>query len=167
MLGHKKGEKMKGWWNTLSLRDKRVLCSGLFIITCMLLYECVWHPLIDKNQLLHQQIQDNKQLIVWMSTVNQEIQTLEKKPTNHFKGHSSLSIVQDELKKSKLIEQITELKQAENDSIQLHFQGIYFDKLMSWLIKIYQEQGFVIAQIEVSPTDGIGIVNGQMILQKI
>lgn len=156
---------MKEWWNALSLRDKRVLSLGLFILIVIMLYEVIWNPLLTKNQLLRQQVQDNKKLIVWMRAAGKQIQSLEKKPINQSIKHSSLSILQEELKKSNLMGQISELKQAENNSVQLHFQAIYFDKLMSWLIKIYQEQGFVVSQIEVNSDSNVGRVSGQMVLK--
>ena len=157
---------MKEWWHALSLRDKRILCLGGFIIAAILFYEGVLHPLITKNQSLHQQIQTNKQLIVWMRAIHQEIYTLEKKPTTHFVGHSALSVLQDELKKSNLLDAITELKQAENNAVKLNFQAIYFDRLMTWIIKMYKEQGFVVVQMEVSPHTSLGMVNGTMVLRE-
>lgn len=155
---------MKEWWNSISLRDKRILSLGFLFIICIVSYEFLWLPLVTENQLLRQQLQNNKELIIWMRTVNEKIHSLEKKTTVHSAGHSSLSIVQSELEKTKLIEHITELKQAENDSVQLHFQAISFDKLMEWLIHLYQEQGLAVSRIEVT-SNNAGIINGQMVLK--
>jgi type II secretory pathway component PulM len=157
---------MKEWWNSLSLRDKRIGLTGLLILVIAILYSLIWNPLIKENERLRERVQQNNELLAWMKTASEKIQVLQKNVPLHSASQSSLSIVQDELKKSGLTEHFTDLKQSENDSVQLHFQAIHFDALIQWLIKIGQEQDLITSQINVIPVDATGIVNGEMTLKK-
>jgi general secretion pathway protein M len=161
---------MKEWWNSLSLRDKRLASLAGIIVIVTLLYILIWSPLVNKNDLLRTQIQHNKQLLVWMKAANEQIETLQKNDRSHQTSVSSaslLSTLQTSIKQSSLKDKFTQLKQSENDSVQLSFQSVNFDELITWLIKIWQEQGISVSQISVTPLASIGNVNAEMNLKKI
>jgi type II secretory pathway component PulM len=161
---------MKEWWNNLSLRDKRLASLGIIVIALTLLYMLVWLPLANKNELMRTQIQHNKQLLVWMKAANQQIEALKKNKKTYkasITGASLLSIVQNSIKLSPLKNQFTQLKQSESDSIQLNFQSVQFDALVTWLIKIWQEQSINVSHISVTSLGTTGNVNAEINLEKM
>lgn len=159
---------MKEWWNNLSLRDKRIVFFGGIIVIITLLYFFILQPLSDKNAMLRTQIEHNKQLLAWMKAANKQIAVLQKKSTNISTPHSNasaLSIVQNEIKQSSLAGKFTQLKQAEDDSVQLNFQAVNFDELIVWLTDLWQTHGLIVTQAAIDPTGTAGIVSAEMTLK--
>jgi general secretion pathway protein M len=161
---------MKEWWNNLSLRDKRIASSGIIMIVMIAFYMLIWLPLANKNERLRTEVQHDKQLLIWMQAANQHIQSLKKNNLarqNSISSASLLSTLQNSIQQSPLKNKITQLKQSENDSVQLNAQSINFDELISWLIKIWEEQGMSVSQLSIVPQGPIGNVNAEIRLKKI
>ena len=101
-----------------------------------------------------------------MQNTDKNIQSIEKigkKPETH-RIASPISIVQNSLKQSLLAKSVTQLVQADNDSVKLSFQRADFDILMSWLTELWQQQGLIITQFTVKPDNTPCMVTGELIL---
>jgi general secretion pathway protein M len=156
---------MKEWWISLTLRDKRIAILGGVVVIIASLYAVVLQPLMNANKTLREEVQQNKALLVWMQKANDQLQQLQKKPI-HTNNHSLLSRVQNELNKTPLMNQLKDLKQSEYGSVQLHFQTVSFDELMTWLINIEHEQKLVVSQIHIDSMETPGVVSGEMVLNQ-
>jgi type II secretory pathway component PulM len=161
---------MKDWWNQLSLRDKRTAFFGAIIVVIALLYALILAPLATKNAFLRTQIEHDKQLLVWMKAANKKILALQKSPQTKPSMNSTasaLSITQDQIKESPFADKFSQLKQAENEGVQLNFQTVNFDALIAWLTMLWEQYGLVVAQTTITPTGTAGSVNADIILQKV
>lgn len=157
---------MKQWWFNLNLREKQTVSIGGVSMIIAILYLLIWSPLQTSVTTFRDQIQHNKNLLDWMKTTDEKIQAAEKmgqKPLSKSTG-SSLSIVQNDLKKSPIANNITQLVQADNDSVKLNFQRVDFDLLMSWLTELWQQQGFIVTQMTAKAGDAPGMVSAEFIL---
>lgn len=157
---------MKAWWLNLNLREKQTVSLGGLALIIALLYFLIWAPLSNSVATFRDQIQHNQNLLAWMKTADTKIQAAEKMgqaPAMHSTG-SHLSIVQNELKKSPLANNITQLVQADNDSVKLSFQRVDFDSLLSWLTELWQQQGFIVTQLTAKAVDAPGMVSAELIL---
>jgi len=159
---------MKEWWLNLNLREKQAVSLGATVMTLALLYGLIWSPLHNSVTALRDQIQHNQQLLSWMQTADQQIQAAEKMtqtPTATHNAASWLSIVQDNIKQSPLTKNLTQLVQADNDSVKLTFQQVDFDLLISWLTELWQQQGLVVTQLTITSGSIPGIVGAEFILK--
>lgn len=159
---------MKEWWNNLALREKQMLVLGAFAIGIFLIYILLWSPLQNKVSSLRNQIQHSQELLAWMKDADKQIQALEKnsqKKSGSKATGSILSIVQKQIKTSPVASDLSQLHQVENDSVELSFKKVNFDKLMEWLIPFTQKQGLVISQITVKPSGSAGIVAADLVLK--
>ncbi len=160
---------MKEWWFNLSLREKQTVSLGVAAIIVALFYIIIWSPLHSSVASLRDQVQHNKQLLTWMQTTDRQIQAAEKiskVPTTTHSTASWLSIVQDNLKQSTLVNSLTQLAQADHDSVKLRFQQVDFDSLISWLTALWQQEGLVVTQLVVKPTNVAGMVETEFVLKK-
>ena len=159
---------MKEWWNNLSLRDKQMLSLGVAAIICFLIYGLLWAPLDNKVNRMRNQISTDQKLLIWMQETNQHIQesekSLQKKGVTP-SGVSILSIVQRQINKTPFVSSLSQLRQAENDAVQLTFNNVDFDKLIAWLTQLWQQQGLVITQISVIASTTPGLVSADLILK--
>lgn len=159
---------MKEWWFNLNLREKQTVSIGATAMIMALLYGLIWSPLHNSVTALRDQIQHNQQLLSWMQATDQQIQATEKRAQTPAATHNAgswLSIVQDNLKQNLLAKSLTQLVQADNNSVKLNFQQVDFDSLIFWLTELWQQQGLVITQLTITSGSTPGIVNAEFILK--
>ncbi len=157
---------MKEWWFNLSLREKQTVSLGGAAVLIGILYLLIWSPLHSSVTGFRDQIEHNQNLLSWMQTADEKIQAAEKmgqKPATHSTA-SRLTTVQNELKKSPIANNITQLVQADNDSVKLNFQKVDFDLLMIWLTELWQQQGLIVTQLTTKSAGSPGIVEAEFIL---
>jgi type II secretory pathway component PulM len=157
---------MKEWWLNLSLREKQTLALGSVVIFIFLIYQLIFASVANSVDHLRDQLHKNKNLLGWMQESDKRIQLLEKNQQPHSKKTASLlSIVQDDLNQNPIAKNMTALQQADNDSIELHFQQVSFDNMMRWLITMTRQQQIIITQMTVVPSQSPGIVDVVLKLQ--
>lgn len=159
---------MKDWWNNLALREKQTMSLGAFALILLLFYLIIWSPLNYKLDNLRNKIKHDQQLLTWMKDANNRMQAAEKQQTQKNSlpsGTSLLSLVQHKLNQTPLVSSLGQLRQAENDSVQLSFTNVDFDKMIEWLTQLWQQQGVTISQINITASNTAGLVNADMILK--
>lgn len=158
---------MKEWWNNLALREKQMLTLGALALFITLFYLFIWSPIDETTAALRKQIRSNQELLTWMENADQKLQALAKAPAQTVPAEGSLlSIVQKQINQTPFVSALTQLHQGENDSVQLTFQKVNFDKLIAWLTQLVQENGLVISQLTVIPTDKPGITGVDLVINK-
>ena len=159
---------MKEWWHNLSLREKQTLTLGILAVIIFLIYALIFAPLDNKATSLRNKIKHNQELLSWMQKTDQQIKsaekTLQKKSTDINTG-SLLTIVQQQINKTPLVSNLAQLRQADNDSVQLSFTNVDFDKLVVWLTALWQEHGLMVSQMTTTAGTPPGIVTADLILK--
>jgi len=158
---------MKEWWLQLALREKQILSVGALFILVFVIYFLFWNPLENKVNILRNQLTRNQELLAWMETTDKQIKNLEKntKKISFEHSESLLSNVQNQLNQSELSGSLSDMREREQNVVQLHFKLISFDKLMTWLIKNTAQQGWVITQLLATPQNTPGTVSIVLELQ--
>lgn len=158
---------MKEWWMNLALREKQMVGAGGIVIALFLIYEIIWAPFINKMDHIRKEIRNDQQLLVWMQASDQHIQALERiLKKDHARSTASLlGIVQTQINNSNVGKGATQLKEADSDSVQVSFQSVSFDELVTWLNTLWQEQGLIVSQARVTPGNTPGIVSADIILK--
>ena len=158
---------MKEWWNNLALREKQTLSVGIFFLSLFLIYILLWSPLNTKVMSLRSHIQQNQELLTWMDAADKRIQVLEKtaqtKPAARPTG-SLLSVIQKQINRTPLVTALTQLHQVDNESVQLTFEKVNFDQLITWLTGISQ-QGLLTTQLSITPGTTLGVVSADLIIK--
>jgi general secretion pathway protein M len=159
---------MKEWWINLALREKQTVTLGALIVAVASLYGLIWSPLQSGVASLREQVQKDQQLLVWMQSADQQLQAAAKspiKPVTTDTAASSLGTVQNALKHSSFAESVTQLVQADNDSVKLTLQQVDFDALITWLTQLWQQHGFVVSQTTIASSNSPGIVTAELTLK--
>lgn len=159
---------MKDWWLNLSLREKQTLAFGGLIISLLLLYQLIWSPWMHKLASLKTQVKHARELLTWLQQADQQLQTVTHPPqiNNSHTMESTLSILQDTLKKSPFAQQVAQLRQAENDTVQVTLQKVSFDWLIKLLLDLWEQNNLIVSQINVTPTNIPGEVTADVMLQR-
>lgn len=159
---------MKEWWNNLALREKQTVSLGALALVFLLLYLIIWVPFSNKLDSMRSKIKHDQQLLSWMKETHTRIQSTEKqqqKKNTIPSGTSLLSLIQHKINQTTLVSNLSQLRQSENDSVQLSFNNVDFDKLIEWLTQLWQQQGVTISQMTVTASTTPGLVTTEMTLK--
>lgn len=159
---------MKEWWINLSIREKQTVILGSTAVIILMIYNLIWSPLHNTVITMRKQIQSNQQLLTWMQSADNRIQAIEKNLQTKSSAHPSgslLSVVQNQINQSPIATNLSQLRQAENDSVQSSFKQVNFDKLIAWLSGSWQEHGLIVTQVTITPGNTPGMVSAELTLK--
>lgn len=157
---------MKEWWINLPLREKRMLVLGGLIVILFILYEMIWSQLSDANDNLRLRIGHGENTLLSMQQTDELIQHLQKmsQQKKQQATQSILGTVQDEVNGSPFSYHVNQLRQAENQSVQMSLNKVDFDGLLVFLMKLWKNHTIIVSQITVTPTGASGEVNADVTL---
>ena len=159
--------KFNEWWRNLSLHEQRVVSVGGAIASFLLFYLIIWNPYLDRLDVMRKQIQTEYKTLAWMQAADKEMNKLEKQTT---KGTTSMtpvalmSVLQKQVDEAGLASVMTQLKQTTQDSVEMQFQKVSFDQMVSLLIKVIKEQNVSITHLSATADTTPGVVNADIIL---
>lgn len=160
--------KLKDWWARLALREKQAVIAGGSLLAIFIVYQGLWAPLLAQVADVRDRIQHDQQTLVWMQAAESVINKIELTTRNKNKPVPPvilLSILQKHIDSDGLASNLVQLKQASNETIEMHFQKMAFDKLMRLLINVSREQHVAITQLSVMAETTPGIVNADVTLK--
>lgn len=160
--------KLKTGWGNLAAREQQAIAIGASLLGIFILYQWIWSPLVDHVAAMRKQMVAEKKLLVWMQTADKQIHKIEGTSQNKSKSVSLvmlLSLVQKQINHAGLEKNLSQLKQASNASITMHFQKVEFDKLIALLTIIIKEQHVSITQMSAVAENTPGIVNADVMLK--
>jgi type II secretory pathway component PulM len=158
---------MKDWWLNLSNREKQTTGIGAIAVVLFLIYALIWSPLSNSVDTLREKIHHNQGLLSWMEQTDKKIEGLQQNQESATRTANSslLNIIQTELNTTPFANNVAQLQQAENDSVDFRLQKVSFDNLIKWLTAICRKEQLVITQLSVTPNATPGIVDTEVKLQ--
>lgn len=163
------GNKLKERWAALAPREKQAVSIGGSLLLIFIVYQFIWMPSLQSVDDLRQHIKTDQKNLVWMQEADKELQQLNKQ--NQGKRSSMtpavlLAAVKKKIVHAGLENYLTQLKQTTNDSIEIHFQKVEFDKLVDVLMQISKQEQVAISRWSVTVVDNApGLVNADMVIR--
>jgi type II secretory pathway component PulM len=155
------------WWLNLAVRERYAITIGTSFVAIFIIYKGLFTPFMDYVNTLRERIDADQKLLFLLKAADKEIQKREGQ-VNNLKTVLSpvtlMSDVQKQITHDKLDSMLTQIKQANNQAIEVHFQNIDFDKLIRLLITITKKENVMILQMSVVAAPTPGIVNADIIL---
>lgn len=158
---------MKSKWQQLALREKQMLVLGGIVMILAMFYGFIWAPLANKVSSLRADVQHNQQLLSFMQAASKKIQSFSganRDALNNPSHASLLSGVQQQLHQPPLSQYPVLLKQADSDSVEVSFKQVNFDLLMTWLIRVSEQNHWVVKQMTITQSTALGVVATTFIL---
>jgi general secretion pathway protein M len=158
--------KIKEWYNNLELREKRAVMMGGAMFVIFIIYAGIWSPLVNSAQTARTRLIAEQKLLVFMQAADKQLQNSDNSGASVSHQINTpvalLTFLQERINKAGLASYLSQLKQANNDSITLEFQKISFDKFIEFMMAMLKEQSITVTQLSVTPTDTLGIVTIEM-----
>jgi type II secretory pathway component PulM len=159
---------VKEWWSHLAVREQQAVAIGGSLVTLFILYQLIWSPWLNHIDQMRKRILSAQKTLVWMRSADVAIKNIEKDSTQKSTSATPvelLSYLQEQINQSSLAPALKELKQSENDAVEIHFQKVSFDGLVKMLTKVVKEQPVYIAQMTATADNAPGIVNADVMLK--
>lgn len=162
------GMKMKEAWANLATREKQAVTLGGALLGFFIVYQWIWTPYLDGVDSMRKRIRSDQETLSWMRAADHEIQNIEAQSKGKASADSPvalLSQIQKQVQAAGLDKFLTQLKQATNKSIEMHFQKIEFEKLMGLLVSVLKQQNIAITQMTVTALNNSpGTVNADIVM---
>lgn len=160
--------KVKDWWSRLSLQEKKIAGFGGAIVSLFLFYVLIWSPMLGHLNVMRKRIKSGEQTLVWMQAADKKIQSIEshnKTESKEISPVALMSVLQKEINQNSLGQSLEQLKQASNDTIELDFKQVEFDKVIVFLTKTLKEYRVTVDQFSVTAVAKPGMVDVQLMLK--
>lgn len=160
--------KLKEWWSSLAIRERQALMLLSGFLSIFLIYACVWSPLYNAANTKRNRITADQKILDWMVTADKEIQQLEHESHGTGKTVSPvvlLGVLQKQINHAELEQQLVQLKQINNDSVEMHFQKVAFDKVITLLSDLIKEENVTITQMSATAEKAPGLVDVDVTLR--
>lgn len=160
--------KLKEWWAQLALREKQAVLVGSSLLALFIVYQWIWTPYLEHVDSMRRRISTDQKMLVWMQEADKAISKIESQVKNKTKAVSPveiLSLMKKQVTQAGLEQYLTQLKQATNESVEMHFQKVEFDKLIRLLTTAVKQQRVSILQMSVIAETTPGVVNADVVLK--
>ncbi|OGT42634.1 MAG: hypothetical protein A3F42_07025 [Gammaproteobacteria bacterium RIFCSPHIGHO2_12_FULL_37_34] len=166
MIYQEKWFKIKEWWLTLALRERKIITIGSCVAMILIVYAGIWSPWLNHIAFMRERVKTNQQVLSWMQSADQEIQKINKQ-TDHkiISPIILLTLLQKQMSQFGLEKNLTQLKQATNETIDMHFQKVEFDQLIRLLLFVTKQYAVSISQVTAIAEGTPGLVNADVVLK--
>ena len=161
---------MKDWYESLDVRERRILFAGVAVLVVALLYLLAWEPLVNKISVLEKSNQENQKLLSWMEQSAAEAKQLQAKlqssgASGRSKGQSLLGTIDRTAKTNKLAKSVKRVQPDGQTKARVWLENVSFDSMVSWLEKLQRQQGIRIVTSVIEKQDEPGLVNARLVLE--
>lgn len=148
---------MNAWWKALSAREQRLVLGGGGALIIAVLYWGLWQPLANRAVVAENRLQNERQLLSWVSTKADEITTLRgQSGSTGSVSNKGLNQVVNETTRRFRIELIR--MQPRSEAVQVWVKPLPFNTLVNWLAFLKDEHGIDAQFLDVSKADSAGMV---------
>lgn len=147
------------------MKNRRfVLWGGISLIVLL----SVWLLLNYQIDSLRETMRQEQALLAWVIKAGDEVNTLRStlpKP-KPIKQLSLLALVEQTAKDTPWGTFMTEIKQAEHDTVQVTFNNITFDDLINALEVFWEKENVQVAKLTVQRVEALNVIQATVVLQQ-
>jgi general secretion pathway protein M len=158
---------MKAWFESLDLRERRLLIGGGVLLLALLLYVAIWEPLVNKVDGLRASTVEQQAVLAEMRQMALEVKRLGggKRTVRPASGRSLLSLVDSTAKSARLGDALKRVQPDGEQRVQVWLEGVSFDQLVSWLVTLEQRQGVRAVSSVFEAKDESGRVDARLVFE--
>ena len=161
-------ESLQRWLDTLQPRERQTVVGGGITLAVVLFYLVIWDPVFSKLNDARQNVESQRQLLVWMKSSAQEIYALQSSGASlspQLANQSVSSLVTMSAQSSGVQDFVTKLDSTK-DGVEIQFTNADFDRMMNWLNDLQTRYGIQPRKITIEPQADPGTVNARVTLEK-
>ncbi|MDF2153987.1 type II secretion system protein M [Vibrio sp. CAU 1672] len=147
--------QIQSWWDGISQREQRLLMGCGALVVLGMLYWGLLRPLSQRAEQAQTRIQNEKQLLAWVSDKADSIVALRKSTGATYSNQPLNQIVSSSARRYK-VELIR--MQPRNDSVQVWIKPLAFSQFVDWLRYLKEQQGIDVEFLDIDRAEQMGMV---------
>lgn len=155
---------MKHYWESFSLREKKMIILGGIAIGLFLLIT-LFRLLSNLEQTLQSQMRSHQKLLTWMQQADETLKNTSMSTFKNTNTQTLATLIQTAANKSQIASAVTQLQKTENDTVEMTVKDANFDELILFLNKIWMDYHLTIIQANITRSKMPGIVNATLTLK--
>ncbi len=135
---------MKAWFESLDLRERRLLMVSGALLSVMLFYVLLWEPLEDGIKSLQKSNAEQQKQLQWMRQSAQEVKQLRGssgRSAQLAQGQSLLAAIDRSARANKLGDALKRVQPDGSNRARVWLEGASFDQVVRWLDGLQRQQG--------------------------
>ncbi len=156
---------MRERWAALSDREKQTVRWGAIALGIILGYLFCWMPLHESVMASRESLLSNRSLLVWMQQTDHQMSSLTSASSRKGSASDSLLMQVQASARENGLTSLSSFQPLDDNTVQISGPEVEFDRLISWLINQWADQGLAVSQALVTSTDMPGIVSASITLK--
>ncbi len=162
-------ESLLEWWNSLAVRERKLLMVGGGVLALALAWLLVWEPVQQGISEREQAINNHQALIGELQVMREEARTLRGRARANAGGGTRgdlLSLANSSAREHGLGGAVQRVQPQGDDQVQVWLEQAAFDELVAWLGTLQYEHGIRVHNISLERQREPGRVNSRVALQR-
>ena len=159
---------MKAWFESLDLRDRRMLIIGSALLGVMLFYVLVWEPLEDGVETLRKSNAEQQTRLQWMQQAVVEVKQLRGssgRPAQLARGESLLAAIDRAASSNQLADALKRVQPDGSERARVWLEGASFDRLVHWVDSLQRQQGVRVVSRVFEAREEVGRVDARLVFE--
>lgn len=159
--------RIKEWWQHLGPREQKLVSYGGIITLLLLFFAFIWLPEMQFVSLTRNKIPHTRNLVVWMQAADRKLSLASHENNDKpiLTPVGLLSTLQNRINRMNMQNALQQLKQISNEAIELNFNEVEFDNLISLLLETCKNPSVKIEQLSASASKNSGMVKARVVLK--
>lgn len=152
-------------WQRLAPREQWLIGGAAVMVLLAMLYVSLLEPLWQRDQMLRQRLDTQRQELAWMEWAASEVVRLQQqgrvvaKPGNR----SLMGLVDGSARRQGLTDAIKRIE-PQGKAVQVRLEQVEFDKMLAWLDQLIEREGVEVSGMVVERQEVVGRVNCRLVI---
>ncbi len=161
---------MKGWFLSLTQRERTMVKVAASVVTVFLLYLLIIEPISSSYAKNKKNVATATETLAWMHSAALEVKQLQGGSPLSLSQRPQgkqfvLSMVDRSAKKSGLGGVMKRVQPEGESGVRIWFEAAAFDELIKWLAIVESQHGLTVNEINIEQTESTGLVNVRVFLE--
>jgi general secretion pathway protein M len=156
---------MKEWFESLEVRERRLVIGGAVTLLVLSIYFLGWEPFINRLHDLQQSTQLKQLDLAWMQNAAKEVKQLQATqtaPVRFDSGQSLLGIIDRSAKTKQLGDSVKRVQPDGTSKARVWLENAKFDVVIGWLEELQRRYGVGIETITFEKQAEAGLVDARI-----
>lgn len=153
---------MNKFWQNLNERERWMTGIAIAALASYIYYALLYSPIIEHLETNTELLQEKRVDLQWMKQTNPA--NISNKAQKKVSNSQLITLISTELKNNNSLKFPYQLQQTSTGEIQLSFEKVPFQQMISWLASLKEQYRFIIKQFNVERTETAGLTRLLLIL---
>ena len=163
-------QQIKQWFNSLPLKEQRLVLATGLLIFLTLFYLIVWEPVHAGLTAEQQKQQSQKEILLWMQQAAVEAHTLQasgNRSTVRDKNKPVTLIIEQTVNNAGLKSSVNKIESSGNNGARVILNDASFNQILVWLNTLATYNGIQVVSANIERASESGQANARLTLERL